>query len=207
MNFTNPNLLGMWLLLIFLSLIACSLKSKNRKYNYTAYLCCVLLIPIMIKCDARNTVFPLLFSIALSFFINNNNRLKILTIFSMWFPIIFVIIYLNFIDTIMNIGFLKFLVSEGKALDSRYYIWKNLVSILNNNLFLGNYYLISGGTGVSQCLNTHLDILCSYGVFVYVMTVALLTNKYLKIGESISQFSIKERIVYAICVSVTLIVV
>jgi membrane protein insertase Oxa1/YidC/SpoIIIJ len=66
------------------------------------------------------------------------------------------------------------MVEEGKSLDSRMEVWEPALQNLGRSPILGAYSQITGGTGVAQMHNTHLDIACSYGIPVLVMVCMLL---------------------------------
>ncbi len=66
------------------------------------------------------------------------------------------------------------MISEGKQLNSRMAIWKPALEFFYQSPLIGSYYEISGGTGISQLHNTHLDILVSYGFPVLLGTCILM---------------------------------
>ena len=62
------------------------------------------------------------------------------------------------------------MISEGKTVDSRYYVWKYAFNNFKSSPIFGAYNQISNGTGTSQMFITHLDILASYGIIVFILT-------------------------------------
>ena len=90
------------------------------------------------------------------------------------FPGVFALLYIAVVNTPWVRETFAFLVDEGKGLDSRLEIWENGLQYLGSFPFLGAYSEISNGTGTFQMHNTHMDIACSYGVPVLIMTCYLL---------------------------------
>lgn len=171
MNYTNPNLFAMWLCIIIILLAVSIFYLRNIMSRFLAIVFIALLIPLAFKCGARNIIIPIVSFVVLPFVIRKGNKGIIISIVALLFPIIFLCIYMSFITVFIKSSFFDFLISTGKGLDSRYEVWQELVAVFKDNFIFGNYYLISNGTGVSQCLNTHLDILCSYGIGTYICTI------------------------------------
>ena len=94
---------------------------------------------------------------------------KIFSIIIVLFPLLLAIVYLLILDTGWFNEVFSFMASEGKPLESREQIWKDALSDFSKSPVLGNYYTISKSTGVSQLHNTHIDVLCSYGVIPFIL--------------------------------------
>ena len=90
------------------------------------------------------------------------------------FPLLFAVGYLWFVDAPSVQNLFAFLIGEGKGLDSRLEIWRFALSAFLSSPLTGAYSQISGGTGASQMHNSHLDILASYGLAVFVLVCVLL---------------------------------
>ncbi|UKI12365.1 MAG: O-antigen ligase family protein [Oscillospiraceae bacterium] len=106
------------------------------------------------------------------------------------FPILFAIAYLFFIDNADSVKLLSFFAGEGKLLNSRSKVWKVAFQAFESSPVFGAYYQISGGTGLSQMHNTHVDILTSYGLSVLVLVCVylylLMRDSQMKVKPSAS---------------------
>ena len=97
-------------------------------------------------------------------------------------PILIVLIYHSLLENTAFQHAFSFFVSKGKVLGSRARVWDFAVEKIKQGWLLGDYSGISNGTGISQMHNTHLDVLCSYGIvpfslFIYVLrSIALTIN-------------------------------
>ena len=118
-----------------------------------------------------------------------------------WFPLTFAALYMTVIYTPWIQRIFGFAVSAGKNLDSRVDIWTNTLSYIKHSPLIGSYYEISGGTGVAQMHNSHLDIAASYGIAVLVLVCVLLTRYLLQRGRV---YESKERYIYMLGFSCTL---
>ena len=99
----------------------------------------------------------------------------------MIFPLIFVFIYLELINTdIANI--FEFINSDGKSLTSRVRIWEESIYIIRKNLLFGNYFYGSGNRH-----NTHLMILTSFGIFTFTLVIIYLNRVINYIGTYIRE--------------------
>lgn len=91
-------------------------------------------------------------------------------------PLIFVVVYMQIINAQTLTKIFSFMIGEGKALDSRFFIWGNAIDELMSSPIMGAYYQISNGTGMSQLHNTHIDILVSYGVLTFILVCIFCIN-------------------------------
>ena len=62
----------------------------------------------------------------------------------------------------------------GKHNETRVAVWRVGLQHVNDNLLIGDYYGATHGTGESQALNTHLDVLVSYGIISLILFVTFL---------------------------------
>lgn len=99
-------------------------------------------------------------------------------------PIIVVIIYHALLESSAFQRAFSFLVSKGKVLDSRTRVWDFAVEKLKHGWLLGDYSGISNGTGLSQMHNTHLDVLCSYGIIPFCLFIYVLRSIAVTINAS-----------------------
>ena len=94
------------------------------------------------------------------------------------FPAAFVAVYMLLLSASWGQKMFSFLVSEGKGLDSRVEVWSGALQKLRSSPLLGSYYEVSGGSGVFQMHNSHLDVAVSYGIPVLAL-LCVLIHKYL----------------------------
>lgn len=99
------------------------------------------------------------------------------------FPLVFALGYLLLVRLPAVERLLSFLTGAGKALDSRVWIWELALEQTGKNPLLGAYSQISGGTGVSQLHNSHLDVLASYGVVTLCLVCLLLYRLLEPVGR------------------------
>ncbi len=177
LNFANPNFAGLYVLQ---SCLYCALAFFYFKKPIIKALCVVLEIFLIFllfatrtrSCQIALVCFGLLIVLNLIFF----NKIKISKVLS-WIllvsPIIIAALYLYMSET-GAIRIFEFMEESGKPLDSREITWKRALDVFKDNVFLGKYYEISNGTGQSQMLNTHLDILISYGIVPFLLFIYLL---------------------------------
>lgn len=69
-----------------------------------------------------------------------------------------------------------FWTGPGKPLDSRMKIWERAWEAVGASPLVGAYSQISGGTGMSQMHNSHIDVLASYGMPVFFLFLLFLTS-------------------------------
>lgn len=184
-NFTSPNLTAMWLLVtilyIFMAIVI--LKSKIVRL-----FCIALLVPMiyfLYKTEARTSLIVLvLYFVLVSYVIFKKNiRFNKLTIIILiLLPILLAVLYMFMIYN-DRISILNFMASEGKSVSSRQSVWGIAFDVIKAYPILGSYYLSSGGLGIPQMHNTHLDIWSSYGTVTFVLLMIYL----IRISISISQ--------------------
>ncbi len=186
MNFSNPNLTGLFILQ---SIFYCVLGSIVFKKKITRTACLLLVIvniSLMLRTEARNCIISLaLFLLILIWFRTkrsgriNNHFLAFLSLF----PLIFVFVYLKFISRFKGMSTLNYLVSEGKKLESREWIWNNIFSKLQGHYLFGDYYVCGGNAH-----NSHLAILAGFGIIVLVLSVIFIYKIMVKVNYSCKSF-------------------
>ena len=75
------------------------------------------------------------------------------------------------------------------ALDSRLTKWNELFGLASSNFIFGAYSTMSDGTGISQGLNTGVDVLVSYGFVVYFLFICLLYQCVMAINRDSNRIS------------------
>ncbi len=101
----------------------------------------------------------------------------------MVWPIIFVFLYLKIVDSPFIKETFSFLISEGKNLDSRENMWLFALNNYNKSPIFGAYAQISNDSGLSQMHNSHLDVLCSYGIIPFIILLFYLYLIIIKIDN------------------------
>ena len=191
LGFSNPNFTGMWLLHFFLYGVLFVLKAfKGGNKLRLLYIPILFIIYRLIgETGARSCQFG-----ALSFFVFLllkswiKNRPKLFSFVIVVFPIVFSLFYLAVVDEEWFHNTFSFLVSEGKNLTSRKKIWFSAFQQYQKHPLFGNYSGISNGTGQSQMHNTHVDVLCSYGILPFILFLNILYDRFLVSSHKVSSF-------------------
>lgn len=192
LGFSNPNFTGMWLFHFFLYgfyFMYNNLKKNKWCLLYIPFI--VAIINLIIESLTRSCLISILIFAVLIFWTGILKRKinKIILFVIVFFPIIYMIIYMNVVNSEWFENMFSFVISEGKSLKSRLYIWSRSLKIFYKSPILGDYFGISSGTGQSQLHNTHLDILCSYGIVTLVLYIKLLFDVILKTYDNVKNIS------------------
>lgn len=172
-HYTNPNLAAMWLLHTAMYCIIGFIYNDKKIKKIWALIVFCYIANFIIKTESRTSLIALCIFLILVIFIRMRKEIKIpKSIVNMMIlsPIIIVIVYMGSIES----GFInefEFMESEGKSVYSREKVWNHAINEFKLRPILGNYNGISQGTGMSQMHNTHLDILASYGIIVFIVTM------------------------------------
>ena len=181
LGFTNTNFTGMWLLhlsvFFFVMLVSPQKRLPLRAASLLCYGICLWLILLT---KARSCLIGVVLFLALCLtgqfqrgrFALHSKVIFLITIL----PIVVVFLYNTLLSWDWFLDTFSFLNSEGKSLHSRQGVWNPAIQTLKSHLLLGDYYGISKGTGMSQLHNTHLDVLCSYGIVPFLLFLRLLYN-------------------------------
>lgn len=184
LNFSNPNLTAMWLLqtILYIFIAMVFYKSKMKKL-----FCGVLMVPIiyfLYETESRTSLISLVVYFLLVLYVLFKRRFgfnKLTIVIVILSPIIIAFSYMIMINN-NSIEFLDFMSSEGKAVYSRQSVWSYAFEAIKTHPILGAYYQISGGSGMSQMHNTHLDIWASYGTIVFVLLMVYLIRLVIRIS-------------------------
>lgn len=185
-NFSNPNLAAMFILQTVLFMILGAIRYKNIIIKIFFVALAVIEISLMLKTGARNTLLALIifFGLVLWSLIKEKYGFSNgLMIFFSYLPILFVPIYLVFINVIVEKGWFSFLISEGKNLTSRVKVWDTFFEKLNDMWLTGNYAYALGNAH-----NSHMVLLCSFGAIVLVLTIILLYRIQKNVNDNINGF-------------------
>lgn len=174
LNFSNPNLTGMWLLQSILYMMFGFFFFKKRITKLICVIFAAMDIWLMTLTEARNTLLSLvLFAVLVGWvFIKGRNKLSNgFIMFLTVLPGAFVPLYLAFINVIVEKGWLDFLIGKGKSLTSRVEVWNFFFEKIEGEWFFGNYAEASGNAH-----NSYMVVLCSFGIVVLILTVVFLNN-------------------------------
>ena len=176
LNFSNPNLLSLWLLHSLLYSIISFFYTSTKIIKLFSIIGILILIPLILQTKTRSVFLALVIFIILFFYslFQKNKFNKILTIILLLYPLIFSILYLYSINIPHILELFDFVSTPGKGLDSRLSTWLFAFNVIKNSKLFGNYFLISFGTGRSQLHNTHIDTMASYGCFVFLLFIIYL---------------------------------
>ena len=181
LNFTNPNLAGMFLFLNILYMILAFIYYKRKLVKIIFLVGAILDFDLLLKTESRNVLLALaLFAPLVGIvFMGKIRRFK------KWFsfiinitPIVFVSLYLTFINVIIEGGWLDFLVSKGKDLNSRVEVWNTLIEKIEGKWLIGNYAEASGNAH-----NSHMVLLGSFGIIVLIMVIFFTNRVVVNISE------------------------
>lgn len=182
LGFSNPNFCGMWLLHIFIYVFMFGvMKKRSIRMRMLLFAVLAIIAWMIAETKARSCLIGLfvfcVFCLIGKLLDPNKVLNRIVLGVVILFPIVLVGIYHQLLNSAWFLRFFSFMVSEGKGLDSRLRIWEPALRLLRENIWLGDYCGISNGLGVSQLHNTHLDVLCSYGILPFLIFIYMLYTK------------------------------
>lgn len=178
-RFSNPNLTALFLSCLYMLELYRLFTPEKVGWKLLHILFALLLATFIVLTQSRNVMLILVMftAVCVGMILRRKKRLRMgkwLALLIAVFPGVFALLYIAVVNTPWVRETFAFLVDEGKGLDSRLEIWENGLQYLGSFPFLGAYSEISNGTGTFQMHNTHMDIACSYGVPVLIMTCYLL---------------------------------
>ena len=184
-HFSNSNLTGLWLLQSALYMFLSSYYFKKKFIKLLALFACGFMIFFIFESETRSCIIALslFYMFSLYFTFRKNKKINSFTlIFILLLPLIIVFIYFYLVKS-GHISIFQFAESEGKPLTSRYKIWQYAFAWIKESPFLGSYYGISIGRGGYHMHNTHLDIIASYGIPIFILTIIYLYRILRKINK------------------------
>lgn len=189
-GFENPNLAGLFLVVLFFYTLVAFNINKNIFFKILCIVLMVFCSFFVYKTHSRNSLIALVITLFVAFVWivrkKKHEFSKMMLFVSVISPLLFLMIYMSFIETPFMQNTFQFLVTAEKGFDSRLLEWTNCLAFFKTNPLFGAYYEISNGTGVSQCLNSCLDVLSSYGVIVFLLFVAFLYMVLKKVNHYMS---------------------
>lgn len=184
----NPNLSGLFLTCLFmLELYRIFTRESWWRKIYHIGLSIFLLAFILLTQSRNCLIAVTLYTIITIWLIlrrKSNLRIKkSAAIFCAIFPVLFLVVYMLYINSPVIQKVFSFMISEGKSLDSRMKVWIPAVQHMSRSPLIGAYCGFSNGLGISQAHNTHLDIAVSYGVPVLVLVCIALYHYIYQAGR------------------------
>ena len=184
-NFSNPNFTAISILPICFYMFILASENKTRIRGAFYLVIALTLVWFVWQTTARACILAVIAFFVMLIFCRRYNR--VLTFLIVIFPLVFAIAYIKLIDTDFMRWF-EILESEGKALNSRERVWIYAFAILRRKPVFGNYYISTGGSGLSNLHNIHLDTIASYGSIVFAFTVRIMMAVLNKIGEGVRKW-------------------
>ena len=194
LGFSNPNFTGMWLLhLSIYTLLFVIYEEKHFLLRVFSGILFVSAVWLIFQTKARSCLIGIVLFCALCLigkvlgkYIARNAIVSTAVIIT---PILVVILYHYLLNASWFLNLFSSFVSAGKGLDSRLAVWDPAIKLLKSNFILGDYSGISNGTGASQLHNTHLDVICSYGIVPFLLFLSLLNSVCRRVSEQSMEYS------------------
>lgn len=169
MNFSNPNLTGIFLLQAVLFAILGTVLAKKRIIKGICVGLAAIDLLFLYWTEARNDLisFTLIALMAVGIFLKQQNKLpKWVLFFLTIYPLVFMILYLKLVNMAVVQESFDFMVEDGKPLTSRVLVWSLRLYGLKGHYLTGDYFNLGGNAH-----NSHLVILVSFGVIVLALVV------------------------------------
>ena len=194
LGFSNPNFTGMWLLHLAIYTFLFTIdEKKKRKIRILSGILLIAVIWLIFQTQARSCLIGIALFCAICLigkvfgnYIAKNSMFIALVVIA---PILLVVLYHYLLNAQWFQRIFSSFVSAGKGLDSRLSVWDPAIKLLRENYILGDYSGISNGTGASQLHNTHLDVICSYGIVPFMLFLWLLNSVCRKVANKSMSYS------------------
>jgi len=188
-DFYNPNSLAIFLVVITITGMQ-FFSLYKLKFRLLIEICFIgVFLFFIFQTLSRTSLLVIAFFMIISivfsrkkhYYIPQNGLFKFLVTV---FPLLFALFYMLVIDYINSSGFLSFLVSEGKGLDSREYVWKYAFELFQKSPLIGSYGYLATESEFSHLHNSHINILVSYGVVVFALVMVFI---YIALDKSLKK--------------------
>ncbi len=176
LGFPNPNQAGMWAALCFGGIMWGFMRTKSHvlKFIYLGEMCLILYLLERVGCrSGMLAVFGLIGMIILTVIRVKKHGIKrlkkglyrCLVVIIYFFPFIFPMFYMGLYYSGIRVG----KVGNQDFYSGREILWFNALAELKHHFMIGAYNEVSWGTGRSQLHNIYIDVLCSYGIGVFLL--------------------------------------
>ena len=192
LGFVNPNFAGMWLTHCFFYSTYVIIDAKKWPQKAIGVLVGVACLVLIYLTYARSCFLGIVVFVALLFVGLISGRKKFskpVMIMIAIMPLVFALVYLSAVNVKWFKETFSFLVRAGKKLDARNKLWILALRSVTANPIFGSYSGISGGVGISQLHNTHIDVLASYGFAPLALFTWSLYELMRKVNQRINSFS------------------
>lgn len=185
MNYSNSNLLGMWILQATLFAFLNLFWQKGLIKKGICIILCITNIKLLLLSGTRNALLALVVGgvIILLHLYRKCKYSKGLLFGVAVLPILFLIMYLSAFSVLSENKFFLQFAMEGKGIDSRYEMWTATLYNLKGKLLTGSYCSLAGNVH-----NSHLVILASYGVIVLILTIIFLYKVMRNVNNQCDSF-------------------
>lgn len=176
-DFYNPNSLALFLVCIAMTGV---LYCFIYRVGFLKKMCYIgMFIFLILQTLSRTSLLAIVFFLAISvIFVRKKHYYlpenKIVHWIIATFPIVFALIYMKIIGKINQKGYLSLITSEGKGLDSREFVWNYAIDLFEKSPVVGSYGYITTASEFSQMHNSHIDVLASYGIIVFILVIYFL---------------------------------
>lgn len=195
-GFTNSNQAGMMLSACVIFLMSGLFYGGYKRYIKIVILLLTIAITyVTYLTGCRSALLAIAFPPFLMVFEMVTKKVywnKFLLFLYSWLPLIFLLAYFTFAASLsydMNFGF-----ETGKTNESRLEVWEASLNSVSGHEIFGNYYQASHGTGEFQSLNTHLDVLNSYGfipLIIFILIIyRVLTAKDIRLYSNFQRYGL-----------------
>ena len=177
-DFYNPNTAAIFLFCIAVTgLLKFFFSEHTSIFKQIAYI--ALSFALIVQTLSRTVCIAIVFFVIIYVIFKRKGRYflpkgNVFCIVVSLFPFIFAIVYSIFIQNPAIHKIFSFLVSEGKEMDSRQYVWEYAFRLVKESPLFGSYGYLLTHPDFSQMHNSHLNVLVSYGVIVFVLVVIYL---------------------------------
>lgn len=188
-DFYNPNALALFLVVI--TIIGMQYFSIYKvRFGLLIQICYVALFVFLIGQTLSRTsllaiisfiIVSIIFARKKYYYLPKNGIFKAIVVI---FPLLFAFGYMAMIDIISKSGFLSFMASEGKGLDSREYVWNYALNLFGDSPLIGSYGYLATESEFSHMHNSHINVLVSYGIIVFALVMVFL---YIVLSKSIEK--------------------
>lgn len=173
-RFTNPNLTALFLLCCTMVELIGVVWEKNRGMKLVHLLLSVQMVLFLEETGSRNCLIAFL-AFVLMYVLSAVSRRGALRM-RRWmaavtaiFPLLFAAAYMLLATSGLAQELFGFLVSSGKALDSRVSIWTYAWQTFTQSPIIGAFAQALHGSTQTHMHNSHLDILVSYGLPILLL--------------------------------------
>lgn len=182
MNFSNSNLLGMWILQAIIFSIIGFFWYRSILKKLICIILTVANLNLLILSGTRNAILSLILGAAIIVLhiLTKHKYSKILLAIIALVPILFLTIYMGTVSIWSNSDFsFPFFFEIDKGIDSRYLMWRDTLYSIKGHILIGAYFNMAGNVH-----NSHLVVLASYGIVVLGLTILYLYKIMEKANEN-----------------------